>query len=139
LPARVSTVMTYSFAAEDVQDGIGLLVVFAEPDGQRLQGVVLARDQLATTGVAFPLAGRAVVDQAVVHPAVRAQPPGEHPARYFAVGQVKVDHRVAVVALQEELRLPLIAREAVDDEAVVPVVFPEPYPHDALDEVVADQ
>src|SRR6516165_4035653 len=50
-----------------------------------------------------------------------------------------MDHPVQVVAFQEELRLPLVAREAVDDEAVVPVVLPEPYPHDALDEVVADQ
>jgi hypothetical protein len=50
-----------------------------------------------------------------------------------------MDHPVQVVALQEELRLALVAREAVDDEAVIPVVLPEPYPHDALDEVVADQ
>ena len=33
---------------------------------------------------------------------------------------------VDVVALQEELRLALVAREAVDDEAVVPVVLAEP-------------
>src|SRR5882724_6935812 len=126
-------------AAEDVQHGIGLRVVLAEPDGERLLGVVLAPDQLAAAGVAPALGGRAVVDQAVVHPAARAQPPGEHPARDLAVGQVEVDHPVDVVALQEELRLALVAREAVDDEAVVPVVLAEPYPHDGLDEVVADQ
>ena len=50
-----------------------------------------------------------------------------------------MDHPVDVVALQEELRLALVAREAVDDEAVVPVVLAQPYPHHALDEVVADQ
>ena len=65
------------FAAEDLEHGIGLLVVLAEPDGERLLGVVLAPDQLAAAGVAPPVAGRAVVDQAVVHPAARAQPPGE--------------------------------------------------------------
>jgi hypothetical protein len=124
-------------AAEDVQHGIGLCVVFAEPDGERFLGVVIAPDQLAAAGVALPLVGRAVVDQVVVHPAVRAQPPGEYPARHLAVGQVEVDHPVQVVALQEELCLALVAGEAVDDEAVVPVVLPEPYRHDALDEVVA--
>src|SRR6516165_10018797 len=50
-----------------------------------------------------------------------------------------MDHPVEVVALQEELGLALVTREAVDDEAVIPVVLPEPYPDDALDEVVADQ
>src|SRR6516165_3924077 len=50
-----------------------------------------------------------------------------------------MDHPVEVVAFQEELRLALVAREAVDDEAVIPVVLPEPYPDDALHEVVADQ
>jgi hypothetical protein len=50
-----------------------------------------------------------------------------------------VDHPVDVVALQEKLRLVLVAREAVDDEAVVPVVLAEPLFHDAVDEVVADQ
>jgi hypothetical protein len=42
-------------AAEDVQPGIGLRVVFAEPDGERFLGVVLAPDQLAAAGVALPL------------------------------------------------------------------------------------
>src|SRR5260370_37188808 len=50
-----------------------------------------------------------------------------------------MDDPVDVVALQEELRLALVAREAVDDEAVVPVVLAEPLFHDAFDEVVADQ
>src|SRR5580692_3408719 len=126
-------------AAEDLEHGIGLLVVLAEPDGERLLGVVLAPDQLAAAGVAPPVVGRAVVDQAVVHPAARAQPPGEHPARHLAVGQVEMDDPVDVVALQEELRLALVAREAVDDEAVVPVVLAEPLFHDTFDEVVADQ
>jgi hypothetical protein len=50
-----------------------------------------------------------------------------------------MDYPVDVVALQEELRLPLVAREAVDDEAVVPVVLAEPLLHDAVYEVIADQ
>src|SRR6478672_11360863 len=125
-------------AAEDLEHGIGLLVVLAEPDGERLLGVVLAPDQLAAAGIAPPVAGRAVVDQAVVHPAACAQPPSEHPARHLAVGQVEMDHPVDVVALQEELCLPLVAREAVDDETVVPVVLAEPLFHDAVYEVVTD-
>src|SRR5580704_16485499 len=126
-------------AAEDLEHGIGLGVVLAEPDGERLLGVVLAPDQLAAARVAPPVLGRAVVDQAVVHPAARAQPPGQHPARHLAVGQVEMDHPVDVVALQEKLRLALVAREAIDDEAVVPVVLAEPLFHHVLDEVVADQ
>src|ERR1019366_2746630 len=39
-------------AAEDVEHGIGLVVVLAEPDGERLLGVILAPDQLAAAGVA---------------------------------------------------------------------------------------
>src|SRR5580693_9085349 len=50
-----------------------------------------------------------------------------------------MDDPVDVVALQEELRLALVAREAVDDEAVVPVVLAEPLFHDTFDEVVTDQ
>ena len=38
------------------------------------------------------------------------------------VGHLEVDHAVDVVALQEELGLADVAREPVDDEAVVPVV-----------------
>src|SRR5580704_5953790 len=59
-------------AAEDLEHGIGLPVVLTETDGERLLGVVLAPDQLAAARVALPVGGRAVVDQAVVHPAARA-------------------------------------------------------------------
>ena len=68
-----------------------------------------------------------------------AQPAGHHPAAHLAVGQLEVDDAIDVVALQEELGLPLVAREAVDDEAVVPVVLGEPVLHHALGEVVTDQ
>src|SRR5712691_1757180 len=50
-----------------------------------------------------------------------------------------MDHAVEVVALEEELRLAPIAREAVDDEAVIPVMLGEPLPHHALDQVIADE
>ncbi len=50
-----------------------------------------------------------------------------------------MDHPVDVVALQEELGLALVAREAVDDEAVVPVVLGQALPDDAFDQFVADQ
>src|ERR1700730_1650357 len=50
-----------------------------------------------------------------------------------------MDNPVDVVAFQEELGLAFVAREAVDDEAVVPVVLAEPLFHDTFDEVVADQ
>src|SRR5205814_4565590 len=63
----------------------------------------------------------------------------QYPAAHLAVRQVEVDHRVDVVALQEELGLPSGTREPVDDEAVVPVVHGQPVADGRLDEVVADQ
>ena len=77
-----------------------------------------------------------VGDQVVVHAAARAEPPGQHPAPDLAVGHVEVDHPVDVVALQEELGLALVAGEAVDDEAVVPVVLAEAVADDAFDQVI---
>ena len=114
-------------------------MIIAEPDGEGLLGVVFPLDELATADVALAGHPRAAGDQVVVHAAARAQPPGEHPAADFAVGHVEVDDPVDVVALQEELCLPLVAREAVDDEAEVPVVLGEPRLHDPLHEIVTDQ
>src|SRR5690606_32948414 len=66
-------------------------------------------------------------------------PAGQHAPAYLLIGQVKVDHAVDVVALQEELRLPAATRKAVDDESVVPVVHGQPVPDHRLHQVVIDQ
>src|SRR5579859_3815269 len=126
-------------AAEQVQGRARFRVIVPHPDHQRLLGVVLPGDQLPATRVALAGDLRAVGNQVVVHAAVRAQPAVEDPPADLAVGQVQLDHPVDVVTLQEELGLPAVARESVDDEAVVPVVLGEPVPDYRLDQVVADQ
>src|SRR5215470_16413369 len=126
-------------APEQVEHRVGLLVVLAQPYDQRFLGVVLAGDQVAAAHVADALGGRAALDQVVVHAAVRAQPAGQHPAAHLGVGHVQVDDPVDVVAFQEELRLPGVAGEAVDDEPVVPVVLGEPVRGHLLGQVVPDQ
>src|SRR5215472_9626608 len=103
-------------ALKDVEHRVGLVVVLAQPDAQRRLGIVLALDQLPAAGVALAFLIGAVVDQVVVHPAAGAEPTSHHPTPHFAVGQLEVNDAVNVVALQEELSLPPIARETVDDE-----------------------
>src|SRR5215207_2456048 len=126
-------------APEQVEHRVGLGVVVAQPSRQGLLGVVLPADQLATADVAPVLLLRPVRDQVVVHYAARAKPPGQHPSPHLVVGKVDMDDAVDVVALQEELGLRPVTREAVDDEPVVPVVLSQPLADDVLDEVVADQ
>ena len=58
---------------------------------------------------------------------------------HLLVGEVQVDHTVDVVALEEELRLASVAREPVDDEAVVPIVGGEAIPDGGFDEIVVDE
>src|SRR5215831_9367415 len=126
-------------AREQLEHRVGLLVVLAQAHRERLLGVVLALDQGAAADVAGAFLRRAGGDEVVVHTAVGAQAAGEHPAADLGVGQVQVDHAVDVVALEEELRLPAVAGEAVDHEPVVPVVLAEPLGGHRLGHVVADQ
>jgi hypothetical protein len=121
------------FAAEELEDRIGLLVVEPQALGERFFGVVLPADQLATAYVAPAFFVRSVEDQVVVHAAARAVPPGQYPSPDLVVGQVEVDDPVDVVALEEELGLPAIARKSIDDEPVVPVVLRQPFADHALD------
>src|ERR1700722_5916932 len=126
-------------AAEQVKRRAGLGVVVPHPDGQPLLGVVFPGDQLPAARVALARDLRAVRDQVVVHAAVGAQPAVQDPPADLAVGQVQLDDPVDVKALQEELGLPAVPREPVDDEAEVPVVLGEPVLDHRLDQVVADQ
>src|SRR5215475_11618634 len=126
-------------ACEQLEHRVGLLVVLAQPHRERLLGVVLALDQGAAADVAGALLRRAGGDEVVVHAAVGTQAAGQHPAPDLGVGKVQVDHAVDVVALEEELRLPAVAGEAVDHEPVVPVVLAQPLGGHRLRHVVADQ
>src|SRR5918994_6704042 len=126
-------------APEQVEHRVGLGVVVAQPSRQGLLGVVFPDDQLAAADVAPVRRLGPVRDQVVVHSAARAEPPGEHPSPHLVVGEVDMDDAVDVIALQEELGLRPVTREAVDDESVVPVVLSQPLADDVLDEVVADQ
>src|SRR6266702_3499709 len=73
-------------AAEDLQHGVGLLVVLPQPDRQRLLGVVLPGDQLPAARIALARDLGAAVDEVVVHPAVPAQPAVEHAPPDLGVG-----------------------------------------------------
>src|SRR5690242_17760022 len=126
-------------APEDLQDGVRLVVIVPQPDRERLLGVIFAGDQLSAAHVAPAGDLRAVGDQVVIQPAAAAQPAVQNPAADLAVRQVKLDDAVDVVALQEELGLPRVPREPVDDEAEVPVVLGEPVPDHRLHQVVPDQ
>ncbi len=55
------------------------------------------------------------------------------------IGHVDLQDGVDVVALQEKLGLVTVAREAVEDETVVPVVLIEALLDDLFDDVVRDQ
>src|SRR5262249_57179857 len=89
------------FAAEDLKYRVGLLVVLPQPDRERLLGAVLPGHQRRAANITAAGDARAAGDPVVVHPAARAQPPGEHAPADLAVGQVEVDHAVDVIALEE--------------------------------------
>ena len=95
-----------------------------------LRVVVLADDQRAVADVTGVVGLRAVGDQVVVEPARAAQPSGQDASHHLGIGQVEHDHRVDVVALEEELRLANIAGEAVDDDLVESVVNERLLQHD---------
>src|SRR6516165_10232378 len=126
-------------APEQLDHRVRLLVIVAQPDGERLLGVVFPGDQLPAARVALARDLRAAVDQVVVDAAVGAHPAVEDAAADLGVGQVEHDDAVDVVALQEELGLPAVPREPVDDEAEIPVVPGEPVPDHRLHQVVPDQ
>ena len=134
-----STLATNSLRSNSSMIGCGLGVVVPQPCRERVGVVVLAGHQRAAARVArVGLLGSAP-EEVVVEPARRTEATGEHPARHLRVGELEQDHRVDVVALEEELGLSGVARKAVDDEAVVPVVLAEPALHDRLHQFVVDQ
>ena len=78
-------------------------------------------------------------DQVIVQTAFAAQPAIQHAVEDHGVIHVELDHRVDVVALQEEFGLPAVARKTVEDEAKVPIVLVEPTADDLFDDVVRHQ
>src|SRR5215467_3395792 len=65
-------------------------------------------------------------DQVVVNVASAAHTTRHHALLYDVIRYVNHDHGVNVVGLQEKHRLSAVAREAVKDESIVPVVQVEP-------------
>src|SRR5215208_5120047 len=125
--------------AEQLQDRPGLVVVVTQAGPDRLDGIVGSGHQPAAAHVADAGHGRPVGDEVVVDPALRAQPPAEDAFLDHLVGDLEQDDRVQVVALQKEPGLGLVAGEAVDDEAIVPVVLVQAPVDHGLDQVVGDQ
>jgi hypothetical protein len=114
-------------------------MVVAQAGADRLGGVVGSRDQLAAAHVTHARHRRAVGDEVVVQAAARAEATAEDALLHHPVGNVEDDHRVEVVGLQEEPGLRLVAGEAVDDEAEVPVVLAQAPVHHGRDQVVRHQ
>ena len=125
--------------AEQLQDRPGLLVVVPQAALDRLRGVIGPGHQPAAAHVADTSHSRPVGDEVVVHPALRAQAPAEDAFLDHLVGHLEQDHRIQVVALQEEPGLGLVAGEAVDDEAEVPVMLAQAPVDHGRDQVVRDQ
>src|SRR4029453_12799025 len=125
--------------AEQVQDRPGLVVVVPQTTLDRLRGVVGPGHQLAAAHIPHARCGWPVEDEVVVDPALRAQAPAEDAVSDQLVGDLEQDDRVQVVALQEEAGLGLVAGEAVDEQAVVPVVLAQAPVDHGLDQVVGDQ
>ena len=114
-------------------------MVVAQPGGERSGVVVLARHQSSTALVTHVGLLRSAAEHVVVESARRAQATGQHATGNLFVRHLEQDHPVEVVALEKELGLPRVAREAVDDEAVVPVVIVQPLAHDRLHQFVVDE
>lgn len=110
-----------------------------EPLRECLGVVVSASNEVALADIAAILGPGSVRYQVVIETAFRAHPACEYSAFDLCIWHLEVDHTVDVEALQKELRLPFIAREAVDDESVVPVVFVETPLDDGLDQIIADE
>jgi hypothetical protein len=94
--------------SEQVQDRPGLLVIVPQAALDRLGCVIGPDNQLAATHVTDPSHGRAGGDQVVVNSALGAQAPAEDALFDHLVGDLE-EHRVQVVALQEEAGLGLVA------------------------------
>src|SRR5262245_28544864 len=117
-------------APEEAQDGLRLPMVRVETGPDRVGGVVGTRLERSAADVADGSVRGAVVNQVVVEAAARAEPSAQHALDGRLGRQPDLDHGVDVERLEEEERLLLAAREAVQDEAVVPVVLREPVLHD---------
>jgi hypothetical protein len=94
---------------------------------------------LATAHVTDTHHSRPGRDQVVVDSTLRTQAPAQDALSNQLVGDLQQDHRVQVIALQEKAGLGLVAGEAVDDEAEVPVVLAQAPMDHRGDQVVRDQ
>src|SRR5262249_16671721 len=91
-----------------------------------LRVVVAARHQFAAAHITGILNLWPMEDEVVINAAAAAQTASHHSLFYDVIRYVNHDHGVNVVRLQEKHPLTPLARQAVKDESVVPVVQIEP-------------
>src|SRR4029450_3673806 len=127
------------FLAEELDDRLRLLVIVPEAGIHRSVVVIRPQRQPAAADITYPLAGRTVEHQIVVEAARSAESPRLDALAHHAIRHVDQQDRVDVVALKEELGLTAVARKAVEDEPVVPVVFVETPTHNLLDDLVGHE
>lgn len=127
------------FTAEDFQYWLRFLVILGQAVGQNFFCVVRPADQFAAADIAPPLDLWAMIDHVEVDPAVFAQASSEDSFLDDVVRYHDVDDCVDIVAFQEKGGLVGVAREAVEDETKVPVVFLQATLNDFLDDFVIDQ
>jgi hypothetical protein len=89
-------------APEDLQDGVGLVVIVPQPDRERLLGVIFPGNQLSAAHVAPAGDLRVVRDQVVVQPAVAAQPGQRVVIRWRRPGPGDGDQIADVLGLLEQ-------------------------------------
>lgn len=110
-------------AAEEFQNWLSLGAVVLQSLAQSLFVVITADDQPAATDVTRVGLSRAMVDQVVVESTLAAQPTGQDAFEHDFVGNIDVNDRVDVVALQKEFGLGPCARKSIQDEAEIPVML----------------
>ena len=126
-------------ATEQIEHRFGLGVVVTEAVGERFYGIVGTGDEPAATDVAGVGNHWAMVDQVVVESTIFTESTGQHTTAHHFVGYHNVDHRVDVIALEEELGLYRVAGKAVEHKAEVPVVFVESMLDDLFYDFITDE
>src|SRR5262249_22531366 len=126
-------------SAEQIDDRLRLLVEIPKPLAHSDLVVVRSLNQVAAADIADPFVGGSMKHQVVVEPARRAQSSRLDSLEHDLVRHVDQNHGINVIALEEELGLPPIPREAVKYESVVPIMLIKSPTDDLFDDLVWHQ